>query len=81
MRGSRVAKLKREALSIGATRRGWRKLKRAWTTTPRPERRDFDAVVALFRLQWWDPAKLKAWLGKQPQHILERLHKTLTESK
>lgn len=78
MSGSRTKKLRKAAEGLGLQPRGWRNLKRAWTGTPRPERRRFDVVQVAHGLHLQDRARLEAYLRKLPRGKLEALYRKVT---
>jgi hypothetical protein len=81
MSGSRTKQLRREALAHGLTRTGFRNLKRAWTETPRPDRRDFSVTEFAIGQKEGDMRKLEAHLARQPRGVLERLYRRITGRK
>lgn len=78
MSGSRTKQLRKAAEGLGLQPRGWRNLKRAWTGTPRPERRNFDVVAAVSRLHALDRTRLEAYLRTLPRSKLEALYRRMT---
>jgi hypothetical protein len=81
MSGSRTKWLRREADGLGLQPRGWRKLKRAWSRTPRPERQDFSVLEEVALLRRIDKAWLEEKLRGLPREKLEALYRKVTKKK
>jgi hypothetical protein len=77
MSGSRAKKLRKalEETAISLLPQGWKKLKRAWTRTPRPERQSFDVTREVLALRRADEATVRKWLDKKSPAEIKTLRK------
>jgi hypothetical protein len=79
MSGSRAKALRRamEETRIKLLPRGWRRLKRAWNETPRPERRSFDVAATVRSLRGEDESLVRKWLSSKPAGYVKALKKRI----